>query len=228
MLTVAIHSAGSRTSVALFQAAKLLCEKTWKSRRDEAEKIMPELLKMLKKKGKNWKNLREVFVIGGPGPFTGLRVGVTIANTLAWTAQCPMKSATVFEYELARVPVAKRRSTAIIVRSGGDTVAARLPGAKKEKILSLTALPDYLAVSTTRYLAADIKPEDLVKLQKALRALSSAVKIFRQNELETFGNAAIHLMRSRRIKTVRMVKPLYLQKPHITKSKKETFAVEAQ
>lgn len=227
MLTVAIHSAGSRTSVALFQAAKLLNEKTWKSRRDEAEKIMPELLKILKKAGKSWKDLRNVFVIEGPGPFTGLRVGVTVANTLAWSVQCPMRSASVFEYELARVPAAKRRSTAVILRSGGDTVAARLPGAKKEKILTLTALPGYLARSKTRYLAADIKPEDLLRLQKALRFLSPAVKIFRHNELETFGNAVVSLMRSRQIKTVTMVKPLYLQKPHITKSKKETFAVEA-
>jgi hypothetical protein len=44
--------------------------------------IISEIVKELKKRGKKLKDLTEVGVNPGPGSFTGLRVGFSIANTL--------------------------------------------------------------------------------------------------------------------------------------------------
>jgi tRNA threonylcarbamoyladenosine biosynthesis protein TsaB len=50
----------------------------------QAEKLLPAIDKLFKKNKKTPANLRGVVVITGPGPFTALRVGVTIANTMAF------------------------------------------------------------------------------------------------------------------------------------------------
>ena len=39
-------------------------------------------------------NLNEIIVVNGPGSFTGVRIGVTIAKTLAYTLNIPIKTIT--------------------------------------------------------------------------------------------------------------------------------------
>jgi tRNA threonylcarbamoyl adenosine modification protein YeaZ len=106
--------------VALLKGKKSIIEKSWNSKRDEAEKILPSIVTMLKKVKKRWEDVKEIMVITGPGPFTGLRVGVTIANTIAWTENLPLKTFTVFEYLHARVPTKLQEKTAILVKGGGE------------------------------------------------------------------------------------------------------------
>ena len=49
--------------------------------------MIDEILKLHKK---NIKELTEIKVNTGPGSFTGLRVGVAVANTLAWILSIPV------------------------------------------------------------------------------------------------------------------------------------------
>lgn len=50
-----------------------------------------ELLeRMLKEKNKQLKDLTEIQVETGPGSFTGIRVGIAIANALAWALGIPI------------------------------------------------------------------------------------------------------------------------------------------
>ncbi len=50
-----------------------------------AGELLPAIDRMLKEQGWRPDTLTEVFVSIGPGSFTGLRVGVTVARTLAWS-----------------------------------------------------------------------------------------------------------------------------------------------
>ncbi len=44
----------------------------------------------LKNNGKNIHDIQEIWVNTGPGSFTGLRVGVTVAITLGWALNIPV------------------------------------------------------------------------------------------------------------------------------------------
>lgn len=46
--------------------------------------------KILKKNKLNYKDLKEIEVEKGPGSFTGLRVGVSVANALAFSLKIPV------------------------------------------------------------------------------------------------------------------------------------------
>lgn len=55
------------------------------AKKEKSQKLLPFIVEVLKKEGKNFKNISEIEVATGPGSFTGLRVGVSVANALGWT-----------------------------------------------------------------------------------------------------------------------------------------------
>lgn len=49
-----------------------------------SQKLLPFIQETLEKEGFSLKEITEIEVDTGPGSFTGLRVGVSVANTLGW------------------------------------------------------------------------------------------------------------------------------------------------
>lgn len=222
MLTVAINSATQETSVALVGDGKLLGEKTWKSNRDEAEKILPGIVSLLRKTGKQWKDVGELLVVTGPGPFTGLRVGVTVANALAMSAGCGIKTLDVFHYLRARIPKKMRAKSAIVVKAGGDNLALISEGMGKEKLLKSEEIAGALKKLSVKHMLAEMKTGESSALDKLLRSNGISVKFFTKKELVPFGAAAVESLKQIR-KTSKLIQPLYFRKPHITESKKPNF-----
>jgi tRNA threonylcarbamoyladenosine biosynthesis protein TsaB len=60
------------------------------ARKEKSQKLLPFINELLKKKGKEIKDLKEIEVNTGPGSFTGLRVGVSVANAIGWTLGIPV------------------------------------------------------------------------------------------------------------------------------------------
>lgn len=54
------------------------------SRKEKAQMLLPFIDKLLKERKKSVKNISEIEVNTGPGSFSGLRVGLSVANTLGW------------------------------------------------------------------------------------------------------------------------------------------------
>ena len=55
---------------------------------------MPILIASINEVNLNVNDLNQIIVINGPGSFTGIRIGVTIAKTLAYTLNIPIKTLT--------------------------------------------------------------------------------------------------------------------------------------
>lgn len=58
--------------------------------REMAKNILAEIKEFLAENDANWQNLRGICVFTGPGSFTGLRIGMTVANTLADSLKIPI------------------------------------------------------------------------------------------------------------------------------------------
>jgi len=56
----------------------------------KAQNVLPLIEKILKKHKLKTSDLTEIKVNTGPGSFTGLRVGVAVANALAWVLKIPV------------------------------------------------------------------------------------------------------------------------------------------
>lgn len=62
------------------------------------QEVLPLIEKLLKKHKLSLKDLNSIEVNPGPGSFTGLRVGVSIANTLGFLLKIPINGKKVGEY----------------------------------------------------------------------------------------------------------------------------------
>ncbi len=63
-----------------------------------SEKIIRTIDEAIKKSGAELKDLEGVFVIKGPGSFTGLRVGIAVANQFAHQLKAPITGVTTDEW----------------------------------------------------------------------------------------------------------------------------------
>ncbi|MFA6492675.1 MAG: tRNA (adenosine(37)-N6)-threonylcarbamoyltransferase complex dimerization subunit type 1 TsaB [Patescibacteria group bacterium] len=57
---------------------------------DQSADLLVTIKEILDKENLTLQNLKAILVNCGPGSFTGVRVGVTVANTLAWTLDIPI------------------------------------------------------------------------------------------------------------------------------------------
>lgn len=97
MLCLYINTATKENHIALIRDNELLIENKWLSNRDETQKLLVSIEELLKTHKKSFDDLTHLFIINGPGGFTSLRVGITIANTISYLTKCKISSNTLFE-----------------------------------------------------------------------------------------------------------------------------------
>lgn len=85
MKTLFIDSSRKSLSIALANENKLLFVSNVNSYSKHSNYLMSEIAKNIENIGLTINDIDNIVVLNGPGSFTGIRVGVTIAKTLAWT-----------------------------------------------------------------------------------------------------------------------------------------------
>lgn len=65
----------------------------WQAHRQLAETIHLKIQNLLERNGKSLKDIQGIACFQGPGSFTGLRIGLTVANTLAYALHVPIVAA---------------------------------------------------------------------------------------------------------------------------------------
>lgn len=69
-------------------------EVSWEARRGLAKGLLSFLDTQLKEVGKTWADVTGIVVYQGPGSFTGLRIGITVCNSLAYANNVPIVGTT--------------------------------------------------------------------------------------------------------------------------------------
>lgn len=83
MITLFIDTSTNTLTVGIIKNDKLLDESTTSSS-EHSKYTLVEIEKLLKKNNIPPTEVNKIMVINGPGSFTGVRIGVTIAKTYAW------------------------------------------------------------------------------------------------------------------------------------------------
>ena len=89
-MLVAIDTATGYASLALHDGARVRVEHTWESPRRHTVELLPRLAAALEQLGLGARHLSGVAVARGPGSFTGLRVGLSVAKGLALARGLPL------------------------------------------------------------------------------------------------------------------------------------------
>lgn len=84
-MILALKTDSSEVYLALYDdTGALKAEETWDAGRELAKYLLGHIDALLKQAGSDWKSVSGIAVFKGPGSFTGLRIGITVANTLAY------------------------------------------------------------------------------------------------------------------------------------------------
>jgi tRNA threonylcarbamoyladenosine biosynthesis protein TsaB len=80
---IALETSGRIGSIALVDADQILTEETFQHGLQNAAKILPSIDRLIR--AQNWspRDIEQLYLSVGPGSFTGLRLGVTLAKTMA-------------------------------------------------------------------------------------------------------------------------------------------------
>lgn len=90
MFVLAIDTSNTTLSVALVENNEILIEVVEATKNDHSKRLMPTIEALFKKVNRTPKELDLIAVAEGPGSYTGVRIGVTVAKTLAWTLNKPL------------------------------------------------------------------------------------------------------------------------------------------
>lgn len=97
MLTLFISTYNEYVEVGLLKNGQEISKIKEKSSKGHSTLLVPSIDKILKDNSLEPNNLNEILVVSGPGSFTGVRLGITVAKTLSYTLNIPIKTITSIE-----------------------------------------------------------------------------------------------------------------------------------
>lgn len=81
-----------KTEVALLDKKGGLVNKSVEDRKYGSQTLIPQIIAILARTKKKFSDLSKIEVNPGPGSYTGVRVGVAVANALSWALKLPINS----------------------------------------------------------------------------------------------------------------------------------------
>ena len=97
MISLLLDTHDANIKIVLYKDGKLLDNIENKDTKNHSEICIPLLERILEKNNLTVHNLNEIIACIGPGSFTGIRLGVTISKTLAYTLNIPIKTISSLE-----------------------------------------------------------------------------------------------------------------------------------
>lgn len=90
MRVLAIDTSNFVLGIAIVEEEKVIGEVVTNLQKNHSVRVMPAIEQLMKECGVKPKELDRIVVAMGPGSYTGVRIGVTIAKSLAWSLEIPL------------------------------------------------------------------------------------------------------------------------------------------
>lgn len=115
-----------------------------------SEMALPEIVSMFEKNKLQAKDVDKIIVVDGPGSFTGIRIGITIAKVYAWSLKTPITTITSLE--------------AMAISSNADTYKVPMLDARRKYVFAAIYDKDNNVVFEPTYLKLEELDEKLKEL----------------------------------------------------------------
>jgi tRNA threonylcarbamoyladenosine biosynthesis protein TsaB len=90
MFILTVRTDKPEAEIGLFQDDTKLAYETWPAHRQLSDTIHQRIKDLLASRQKDFKDLQGIVCFQGPGSFTGLRIGLTVADSLAYGLKLPI------------------------------------------------------------------------------------------------------------------------------------------
>ena len=90
MIVLSLRTDKPKAKLGVYEGSGQLAYESWQAHRELAETIHDKLSEILNKSSISLKDIEGIVVYKGPGSFTGLRIGLSVANVLAYSLEVPI------------------------------------------------------------------------------------------------------------------------------------------
>ncbi|MFA5010238.1 MAG: tRNA (adenosine(37)-N6)-threonylcarbamoyltransferase complex dimerization subunit type 1 TsaB [Patescibacteria group bacterium] len=124
---------------------------SWISNRNQSKELLPAIDKLIRSQKLTPQQVRGIVVNTGPGSFTGLRVGLTVANGFGYGLKIPVVG--MSEFDVIRLVYPKVDLIILDAKRGELFVQS---GKQKPKLISATKLGEMIKRGTSVYLEINL------------------------------------------------------------------------
>lgn len=116
MIILTIRTDKPEAEIGLFDDQEKLTYEIWEAHRELSSTIHVKIRALLESTGKDWQDIQGLVFYIGPGSFTGLRIGATVANTIAATLGVPIAGTNGEDWiEAGTVTVKKGKTSKLVI-----------------------------------------------------------------------------------------------------------------
>ena len=178
MITILLDSSNTNLSVGLARDNLLLESISYEAWQRQSEYMIPELDKLLKKYQANKDEIKEVIVAIGPGSYTGVRIAITIAKTIATALDAKLYAISSLRVQkdgknpsICLINARSGRSYIGVYKGNGTLLEDQIM--KNDDVLKYIAdHPSYSVCGDVKYLGLEVKETnnvlEMLNLKEAL------------------------------------------------------------
>jgi tRNA threonylcarbamoyladenosine biosynthesis protein TsaB len=93
MIILTVRTDKPEAEIGLYDGETQLAYEVWTAHRQLAETLHGKIEALLNSQQKDWTDIQGIACYQGPGSFTGLRIGLTVVNTLSYSYDVPIVAA---------------------------------------------------------------------------------------------------------------------------------------
>lgn len=136
-----------------------------------SEEALPKIVSMFKDNNLEAKDIDKIIVVDGPGSFTGIRIGITIAKVYAWSLNIPITTITSLE--------------AMAISSNIDTYKVPMLDARRQYVFAAIYNSNNEAILEPSYLKIEELNKKLKDLDNYSIITNDKIKAFENTESYT-------------------------------------------
>ena len=166
MLILAFDCSSHLGSVAVLDGPQVLASERLDPAKRSAQTLAPAIEECLSTAGRKSREIKLIATTIGPGSFTGLRVGVTLAKTLAYALKCDLVGLNTLDVLAAQVAKAEMRGETGVIHAVIDAQRKELFAGRYQASLNADEPPrrldDAETILTADFWLKSLKEGDVV------------------------------------------------------------------
>jgi tRNA threonylcarbamoyladenosine biosynthesis protein TsaB len=163
-----IDTSSSYLYTAIVEDDKLISEIKEEFGQSLSEVALPKIVSMFEKNNLSAKDIDKIIVVNGPGSFTGIRIGITIAKVFAWSINIPIT--TIYSLQ------------AMVISSKLNKIHVPMINARRGYVFAAIYDENYKEILKPQHIKIDMLNEELNKL--------SDYEIITNDEFEMYENTS--------------------------------------
>lgn len=173
MIYLLLDTSNKPMSLAVMQDNNILVEHTTNIKRNHSVQLMPAIQKIIEEAGLNKKEIEAIVVAKGPGSYTGLRIGVTTAKTLAYALNTELYGVSSLKALAATLPDTQSEQLIVPVFDARREAVytgvyqyqnGQLVNVLEDQYMLISELNDYLTAQTQAHIFVGHDIENITEL----------------------------------------------------------------